>query len=225
MRSTLATSGPGSKWRRSSKMLYVGSSCLAYCRRTAPPCSTSRLLCKRLPGPRAGVGAHNTQCSWGNSAEACSRAACCAAVTMRATLPSMSPTVKLSWARVMRSMVSVLHVENLTQVGQVGFIVAQRLARRVRQLGHGLPVGAHKFHHDVERLVVCTHVVGQVGANAKAELCAVAKVAVQHEGAFQVESVREHQPLGVCVDAQPGVVREGLFAPRHRDCRVGKECR
>ena len=42
-------------------------------------------------------------------------------------------------------------VEHLTQIGQKGLILAQRLAGRVGQLGDGLAVASGHFHDDVER--------------------------------------------------------------------------
>src|SRR5256885_314627 len=118
---------------------------------------------------------------------------------MRATLPAMSPTVGLSWAMVMRSMNGALAVsgdvrrcravsdgdrlgqaEDLAKIGQIGFVVAQRLARRVRDLGHGLAVGVGELHHDVDGLQ--PHVVGQPRADAEAQLYAVGKALVQGQG-------------------------------------------
>lgn len=109
-------------------------------------------------------------------------------------------------------------VEHLAQVGQEGLVLAQRFAGRVRQLGHRLAVAVDQLHDDVERLEA--DVVGQVRADAETGHDAVGEVAVQLERLFQIQSVREHQPLGLGVDAQRGVVGQRLFSPHHRVARI-----
>lgn len=108
--------------------------------------------------------------------------------------------------------------EDLAQIGQIGFVVAQRLARRVRDLGHGLAVGVGELHHDVDGLQ--PHVVGQPRADAEAQLYAVGKALVQGQGRVQVQAVGEHQALGLGVYAQLLVVGDGLLAPGIRVARV-----
>ena len=107
-------------------------------------------------------------------------------------------------ARLAELLTNAPNVEDLAQVREVGLIVAQRLARRVRQLCYRLAVGAGEFHHDVERFHLrrIPHVVGEVGADAKTQLRSVAKMPVQRQRLGEREAVGEHQPLGVGVDAQ-----------------------
>ena len=109
-------------------------------------------------------------------------------------------------------------VEHLAQIGQEGLVLAHRFAGRVRQLGHRLAVAVDQLHDDVEWLEA--DVVGQVRADAEARHDAVGEVAVQLKRLLQIQSVREHQPLGLGVDAQRGVVGQCLLSPNHRIARI-----
>ncbi|KAF4530733.1 hypothetical protein B566_EDAN018762, partial [Ephemera danica] len=68
-----------------------------------------------------------------------------------------------------------------------------------------------QLHDDVQRPQA--HVVGELRADAEAQLRAVTEMAVKVQGLVDAQAVAEHQALGVRVDAQPGVMRQRLFAP------------
>lgn len=105
-------------------------------------------------------------------------------------------------------------IEHLTQISNESLIRAHPFARAVGQFGHRLAIAARELHHDVQRLEL--GVVGELGADAEAELHAVGEVAVEVQGLRHRQRVREHQALGAGVDAQLGVMGQRLLAPFDR---------
>src|SRR5258708_1771556 len=109
-------------------------------------------------------------------------------------------------------------LEHLAQIGQVFLVVAHALARRVRELGHGLAVAARHLDDDLQRHMVgrVAQVIGQVGADAKGQLAAPVEALEQLDGARHRQAVAEDQRLGQRVDAVGAVVGQQPLAPLER---------
>lgn len=110
------------------------------------------------------------------------------------------------------------YVEHLAQVGEEGAVVGHGFARRVGQLGDGLPVAFDQFQDDIQGRM--PHIVGQVGADAEAGFEAVFEILVQCPRAFDVQPVGEGQHFGAAVDFELLIVGVGFVAPNVRVAAV-----
>ena len=121
-------------------------------------------------------------------------------------------------AAVLFSFFGRLQAEDLAQVAQVARVLADRLAGRIRHLGHRLAVALGHLDDDVERLVA--EVVGEVGADAERGERAAVEAARDLDGDRHGELVGKDQGLGARVDAVAAVVLDHLLAPFERIARV-----
>ena len=101
--------------------------------------------------------------------------------------------------------------EHLSQIREIGLVLAHVLAWRIRQLRHRLTVAANHLDDDLQRVVA--KVVGQIGADAEGQFAASAEAFVQLQHLRNVERVGEHEDLGARVAAVRLVVFEQAFAP------------
>src|SRR3954453_22249985 len=108
--------------------------------------------------------------------------------------------------------------EHLPQVREVARVLADGLARRIRDLGDGLAVALGHLQHDVDRLVA--EVVGEVGADAERDSRAALKTARDLDREREGKLVGEDERLALRFDAVLPVMRDHPLAPVERVARI-----
>src|SRR5690606_7403231 len=89
--------------------------------------------------------------------------------------------------------------EYLTQVSEIGRIIAHRFLRCIRNLGDRLAIAADHLHDYLQRFM--PKIIGEDGANTERYAAPPGEVARQFDGAGNGECVGKHQGLGPRVRA------------------------